>query len=201
MQCDYPFPRVVLFDWDNTLMDTTPVLFKAFCAMRRHYDLPEYSMEEYQAKTGLSLRETFPDLFGDKWEEAKKVYLDAYRENHLTLLTPFEKRASWWLSFMTKSGAPASSAIKRGLFYRKKSIIWAGRIIFMPSSARGTRQRTSLRRIRCLKRWKERESFMKTGGCPTPSGLSATAMPICNAPPRPAVCPCGWPLSIKTATG
>ena len=86
----YPFPKVILFDWDNTLMDTTPVLYKAFCVMRQHYNLPEYSMEEYQAKTGLSLRETFPDLFGDRWEEAKKVYLDAYQENHLAMLTPFD---------------------------------------------------------------------------------------------------------------
>lgn len=91
MSFKYPFPAVVLFDWDNTLMDTTPVLYKAFCVMRKHYDLPDYSIEEYQARTGLSLRETFPDLFGDKWEEAKKIYLDAYQENHLTMLTPFDQ--------------------------------------------------------------------------------------------------------------
>lgn len=60
MQCNYPFPRAVLFDWDNTLMDTTPVLFKAFCVMRRHYDLPEYSMEEYQAKPGCPCGKRFP---------------------------------------------------------------------------------------------------------------------------------------------
>ena len=87
----YPCPKMILFDWDNTLMDTTPVLFKAFCAMRKYYNLPEYSMEEYQARTGLSLRETFPDLFGQRWEEAKQVYLQAYQENHLSLLTPFDK--------------------------------------------------------------------------------------------------------------
>ena len=87
----YPSPKAILFDWDNTLMDTTPVLYKAFCVLREHYNLPEYSMEEYQKRTGLSLRETFPDLFGDKWEEAKQVYLDAYREHHLTMLTPFDK--------------------------------------------------------------------------------------------------------------
>ena len=87
----YPYPKMILFDWDNTLMDTTPVLFKAFCAMRKYYNLPEYSMEEYQARTGLSLRETFPDLFGQRWEEAKQVYLQAYQENHLSLLTPFDK--------------------------------------------------------------------------------------------------------------
>lgn len=87
----YPFPKAILFDWDNTLMDTTPVLYKAFCVLREHFRLPEYTMEEYQKRTGLSLRETFPDLFGDKWEEAKKIYLDAYREHHLSMLTPFDK--------------------------------------------------------------------------------------------------------------
>jgi len=91
MTVKYPFPKAILFDWDNTLMDTTPILYKAFCVLRQHYNLPEYSMEEYQKRTGLSLRETFPDLFGDKWEEAKQVYLDAYREHHLTMLTPFDK--------------------------------------------------------------------------------------------------------------
>ncbi|MBO4644769.1 MAG: HAD family hydrolase [Alphaproteobacteria bacterium] len=87
----YPSPKAILFDWDNTLMDTTPILYKAYCVLQAHYGLPEYSMEEYQKLTGLSLRETFPDLFGDKWEEAKQVYLDAYREHHLTMLTPFDK--------------------------------------------------------------------------------------------------------------
>lgn len=90
MTLKYPAPKAILFDWDNTLMDTTPVLYKAFCVLRAHYNLPEYSMEEYRKRTGLSLRETFPDLFGDRWEEAKKIYLDAYREHHLAMLTPFE---------------------------------------------------------------------------------------------------------------
>ena len=87
----YPFPKAILFDWDNTLMDTTPILYKAYCVLQAHYGLPELSMEKYQKLTGLSLREAFPDLFGDKWEEAKQVYLDAYREHHLTKLTPFDK--------------------------------------------------------------------------------------------------------------
>lgn len=87
---NYPFPAAVLFDWDNTLTDTTPVLYRAFCEMRKRYDLPECSMDEYRARTGLSLRETFPDLFGDRWEEAKQVYLDAYRAHHLEMLAPFD---------------------------------------------------------------------------------------------------------------
>lgn len=86
---NYPFPDLILFDWDNTLMDTTPALYQAFCVLSEQYGIPKCSMEEYRARTGMSLRETFPALFGDRWEDAKKVYLDAYMERHLELLTPF----------------------------------------------------------------------------------------------------------------
>lgn len=86
---NYPFPDLILFDWDNTLMDTTPALYQAFCVLCEKYGIPKCSMEEYRARTGMSLRETFPALFGDRWEDAKKVYLDAYMERHLELLTPF----------------------------------------------------------------------------------------------------------------
>lgn len=120
MLCGYPFPRAVLFDWDNTLTDTTPVLFKAFCVMRKHYNLPEYSMEEYRAKTGLSLRETFPDLFGDKWEEARKVYLDAYCENHLKMLKPFDKARELVAFVHEKTGLAGVVSNKTGNILREE---------------------------------------------------------------------------------
>ena len=28
-QPDYPFPKAILFDWDNTLVDSFPVIYKA----------------------------------------------------------------------------------------------------------------------------------------------------------------------------
>ena len=118
MTVRYPFPKAILFDWDNTLMDTTPVLYKAFCVLREHYHLPEYSMEEYQKRTGLSLRETFPDMFGDNWEDAKKVYLDAYREHHLSMLTPFEKAKEVVIAAYEKIGKIGIVSNKTGSILR-----------------------------------------------------------------------------------
>ena len=116
----YPSPKAILFDWDNTLMDTTPILYKAFCALRAYYNLPEYSMEEYRKRTGLSLRETFPDLFGDKWEEAKKVYLDAYREHHLEMLTPFDKAREAVALAYEKTGNVGVVSNKTGAILREE---------------------------------------------------------------------------------
>lgn len=86
---NHPFPDMILFDWDNTLIDTTPVLFKAYNVLRDRYDLPVLTMDEYKAATGISLRESFPQMFGDRWTEAREVYLNAYRQYNLTELCPF----------------------------------------------------------------------------------------------------------------
>lgn len=112
---NYPFPDLILFDWDNTLMDTTPALYQAFCVLCEKYGIPKCSMEEYRARTGLSLRETFPEQFGDKWEEAKQVYLNAYMAHHLELLTPFADAE--------KLVACAAKIAKAGIVSNKTSAI------------------------------------------------------------------------------
>lgn len=94
-------PDLILFDWDNTLLDTTPILYKAYCELGEYFDMPKYTMEEYQSKTGQSLRETFPSIFGDRWEEAKNIFLTAYQKHHLEYLRVFPK-AEELLEFCSK---------------------------------------------------------------------------------------------------
>jgi phosphoglycolate phosphatase len=40
----------------------------------------------------LSLRDSFPTLFGNRWEEARQIYLDAFRAIHLERLQPLPGR-------------------------------------------------------------------------------------------------------------
>ncbi|MCQ2965774.1 MAG: HAD family hydrolase [Alphaproteobacteria bacterium] len=84
-------PDLILFDWDNTLLDTTPILYKSYCELRKYFNIPEYTMEEYQKMTGFSMRESFPNLFGEKWEEAKSIFLATYQKYHLEYLQIFPK--------------------------------------------------------------------------------------------------------------
>ncbi|MCK5295451.1 MAG: HAD family hydrolase [Alphaproteobacteria bacterium] len=83
-------PEAILFDWDNTLVDSWPCIHiafnKAFVAM----DKPEWTLEQLKSNVGLSLRDIFPKLFGDKWEEAKEIYLKSFDEIHIDMLSPFE---------------------------------------------------------------------------------------------------------------
>ena len=79
-------PKAVLFDWDNTLVDTWPVIHDAMNAALAAMDHPVWTMDETRARVRRALREAFPDLFGDRWEEARDVFYARFREIHLERL-------------------------------------------------------------------------------------------------------------------
>jgi phosphoglycolate phosphatase len=79
-------PRAILFDWDNTLVETWPTihaaLFETFTAM----GVTPWTLAETKTRVRLSMRESFPVLFGDRWTEARDVFYDAYGRLHLSSL-------------------------------------------------------------------------------------------------------------------
>lgn len=88
MRCDLPAPRAVLFDWDNTLVDTYPTIHEALLLTFEAMDVEPWTLEQTRQRVRRSMRESFPELFGDRWTEARDVFFDAYESVHLTSLTP-----------------------------------------------------------------------------------------------------------------
>jgi phosphoglycolate phosphatase len=81
-------PRAVLFDWDNTLVDTWPIIHKALHETFTHYGMTPWTLEETKNSVARSMREAFPDLFGAQWEEAGLFYQQSYRKYHIEWLKP-----------------------------------------------------------------------------------------------------------------
>src|SRR5713226_2241373 len=79
-------PRAILFDWDNTLVDSWATIHEALNAAMAAMARPLWSLQETKQRVRLSLRERFPAHFGDRWEEARQIYLDAFRAIHLERL-------------------------------------------------------------------------------------------------------------------
>ena len=85
-------PRAILFDWDNTLVDSWATIHDALNFLMRAMDKPEWSLDETRERVRLSLRESFPIHFGERWEEARDIYLDRFREIHLDRLAALPGR-------------------------------------------------------------------------------------------------------------
>jgi len=87
-------PRAILFDWDNTLVDSWATIHEALNFLMRAMEKPEWSLAETRERVRLSLREAFPPLFGERWEEAREIYLGRFRAIHLDRLTALPGRAA-----------------------------------------------------------------------------------------------------------
>src|SRR5882762_9101398 len=87
-----PRPRAILFDWDNTLVDSWVTIHEALNITMAAMDRPLWSIEQTKERVRLSLRESFPRHFGERWEEARRIYLDKFSAIHLDRLTALPGR-------------------------------------------------------------------------------------------------------------
>lgn len=83
-----PAPSAIIFDWDNTLVDTWPVIHRALNDTFAELKKPLWTMDDTKARVRKSMRDSFPELFGPGWEQAGKIYQQRYRAHHLDMLQP-----------------------------------------------------------------------------------------------------------------
>ena len=76
-------PRALLFDWDNTLVDTWPAIHHALAVTFRAMGQTPWTFEETKERVRASARDAFPKLFGARAPEATKVFYGAYEAGHL----------------------------------------------------------------------------------------------------------------------
>jgi phosphoglycolate phosphatase len=81
-------PSVLLFDWDNTLVDSWGVIHAAMNTTLEAMGHPRWSRSDAENRIRASLRDSFPGLFGDRWKEAEKIFYDAFERLHLLELQP-----------------------------------------------------------------------------------------------------------------
>ena len=81
-------PTILLYDWDNTLVDGWSGIAAALNVVFARFNLPLWSVDETRARVRLSVRETFPVLFGTDWEQARDVFLGELRARHLQHVVP-----------------------------------------------------------------------------------------------------------------
>lgn len=78
-----PAPRALLFDWDNTLVDTWGTIHLALAETFEAFGLEPWTPEQVRERVRASARDTFPRLFGERAEAATAHFYAAFERRHL----------------------------------------------------------------------------------------------------------------------
>lgn len=81
-------PRAILFDWDNTLVDTWPTIVECYRDTFTALGLPPWTAQEVKERAHGSLRDAFPKLFGERAGEAERIFYETFHRIHLQRLEP-----------------------------------------------------------------------------------------------------------------
>ena len=87
-------PRAIVFDWDNTLVDSWATIHEALVQTFTAMGHAPWTLAETKARVRHSLRDAFPALFGARWDEARKLYLDHFTAIHIARLAPIAGAAA-----------------------------------------------------------------------------------------------------------
>jgi len=79
-------PSALLFDWDNTLIDSWDAIHHALAVTFRAMEREPWTYEETVQRVRASARDSFPILFGARAEEALEVFYRTFEADHLQKL-------------------------------------------------------------------------------------------------------------------
>ncbi len=71
-------PKAIIFDWDNTLVDTWPLIQTAINNTMNKMGKDNWDLEKVKNTVHKSMRDSFPEIFGDNWQQAGEIYRNSY---------------------------------------------------------------------------------------------------------------------------
>lgn len=121
-------PAAVLFDWDNTLVDTWKTIFDSVNKTLVAFGLEAWDEERALVRIQHSGREVFPKLFGEKAPEAQKFFYKLIEEDTLQGLNPMPE-AEPLLKMLKKKGIPIGVVSNKSSPYLHREVAhlaWGG---------------------------------------------------------------------------
>ena len=81
-------PKAILFDWDNTLVDSWGTIHDALEHTFVRMGQEPWTLAEVKERSHRSLANSFPEQFGTRWQEARQHYLERFTAIHLERVAP-----------------------------------------------------------------------------------------------------------------
>ena len=111
-------PTLLLYDWDNTLVDGWAGITAALNAVFTAFEKPLWTVDDTRNRVRVSLRESFPVMFGDAWERARDLFYATLTEQHLRHVQPMPGAEE--AIFAGKSWPQGIVSNKAGAFLRRE---------------------------------------------------------------------------------
>lgn len=118
---------MLLWDWDNTLVDGWVGITAAMNAAFAAFAMPPWTVDETRRRARVSVKEAFPALFGGEWRRARAIFYGTFSEDHLDHVTPMPGAADALEA--GKAWPQGVVSNKRGSFLRAEvaHLGWASR--------------------------------------------------------------------------
>ena len=116
-------PDVLLFDWDNTLVDGWAGITAALNAAFTAFDKPLWTIDDTKNRVRVALKESFPVMFGDAWERARDIFYDRFRADHLAHVRPMEGALD---ALLAGAGLPMGVVSNKAGSYLRDEVVHLG---------------------------------------------------------------------------
>ena len=82
--------KAIIFDWDGTLVNSEDWVVNAHNHVRKAFDLPLWTKADIFSSSSLSARELYPQILGDKSDEALNMLIEYTTKHNLKSAIPYD---------------------------------------------------------------------------------------------------------------
>ena len=79
-------PKALIFDWDNTLVDTWVTIHHALKVTFEAMEMEPWTLDEARQRVRASARDSFPTIFGARAAAAMEIFYRTFEADHLAKL-------------------------------------------------------------------------------------------------------------------
>ncbi|HUX79363.1 MAG TPA: HAD family hydrolase [Alphaproteobacteria bacterium] len=118
----YPrkLPKAILFDWDNTLVDTWRVAYDSINFARTSLGLTTITIEDFWQRPHHSMRDAALDLFGEHFQEGEKIFYESVEKLHLIELITLQGAEDLLIALKARDIFMGVVSNKEGSYLRKE---------------------------------------------------------------------------------
>ena len=143
-------PRAILFDWDNTLVESWGVIHEAMNLTLAAMGHPHWTREETETRVRASLRDSFPAMFGGRWRDAERVFYNSFAAIHLQHLRALPGAGEMLADLAGQGLYLGVIRNKRGEYLRREGnqLGWAAHIRALAGAGDAARDKPAIEHVK-----------------------------------------------------